>query len=487
MQESNIVAGSNVYLSRTESPFWDPDFVAQVQDYKLLKYISSKRQTDNRVAAFSGNQGEILRTEMRCIYAPKDPCWGYVKERKRVLSACINGECPKIYECNPKYTAEDAAYWVTTDEERKQYGNPDKQPRYYIVDMISDEEMTRYDSNPKNEGYEYPVPKNPVLKDKRDTIESEPKTKIDPRTGRRMVVVGYKWMITDTSDYQNEELIPIWGFVEEVEERKQPTVRKKAKRIEKKQIVEQPKRKPVLEEKTPDPDYARKDDFEKAVASHISGEIKLTDVDEDSISAGTVILLDNLAELAFVSSTLLVSEIKHGIKAESGIMLSLIDDYEKFADRPNVMISNTVLKSGCKESNVGSWKALSQKEEIERLNISDRDYYQYKYDNGSRWTCRNMYGVTHVCVSTDDVKDIDNLSDGIYSVSLVDDGDTYMILDKSGTPMGHLGGSFVEVINSLKKDEEISGTPAVIKGISLSIAGGKLDILGMGHLKFIEY
>lgn len=168
-------------------------------------------------------------------------------------------------------------------------------------------------------------------------------------------------------------------------------------------------------------------------------------------------------------------------------MISLIDDYEKYSDWPNVMVSNTVLNRGCKESNEESWKVLAKKEEIERLNISDREYYYYKYDNGCRWTCRNMFGVTHVCVKTDDVKDIDRLADGIYSVSLVDDGDTYMILDESGTQMGSLRKAFKEVINSLKKDEEISGTPSKIEGISLSVTEGKIDILGMGHLKFIEY
>lgn len=489
MQSSNIIAGSNVFLSRTESPLWDPAFVEQVEDYPLLKFIKSRRQVDNRVAPLTGKQGSILTTEMRCIYAPKDPCWGYVSERKRVVSACVNGECPKIRECNPKYTDEEAAYWTTTDEERARYGRPDRLPRYYIVDMISDEEMTRYDSNPKNEGFEYPVPKNPVLKDKRDVIESEPKTKIDPRTGRRMVVIGYKWMITDNASYESEELVPIWGFVEEVEEKKLPTVRKKAKRIEKKQTTEPvKKRQPVQEVKTVDPDYARKEDFEKAVASHVTSEIKLTDVDEDSMdSTETVILLDNPAELAFVSSTFLISEIRHGIKESAGIMLALIDEYEKFIGCRNVLISNTVLKTGCKETNVAAWKALSQKDGIEQLNISDRDYFQYKYDSGSRWTCRNMYGVTHVCVNSEDVKDLETLSDGVYAVSLVDDRDTYMILDKSGTPLGHLGKGFVDMIEALKRDEEISGSPAVIKGISLSITAGKADILGMGHLKFIEY
>ena len=43
------------------------------------------------------------------------------------------------------------------------------------------------------------------------------------------------------------------------------------------------------------------------------------------------------------------------------------------------------------------------------------------------------------------------------------------------------------MIRALKNAEEISGLPAVIQGIALRIHDGKPEILGMGHLKFIEY
>ena len=230
MPESNIVAGSNVFLFRTDQPWWDPQFVAQIDDYQLLKAVEA-RQTDYRVARFSKKQLSIIETDLRCVYAKTDPCWGYSNEKKRVVSACINGKCPKIKECNPNYSPDEAAYWKTSNNEEQAYGFPRKQPRYYIVDMVSDEEMTRYYSNPKNEGFEYSVPRSPVLADEK--YDSNRKTKIDPATGRKMVVVGYNWMITDNASYESEELIPIWGYVEEVEEKKQPVTRKRAKRIEK--------------------------------------------------------------------------------------------------------------------------------------------------------------------------------------------------------------------------------------------------------------
>lgn len=489
--KSNIVAGSNVFLSRTDDPMQDPAFVSQVQDYPRLQEIAARKRVDSRVAKFDKAQEEILKTELRCVYAKNDPCWGYRKDLKRVVSACINGKCPNIWKCNPSYTAEEAAYWVTSDQERRLYGRPDKQRVYYIVDMISDEEMSRYISNPANAGIDYPTPRNPVLPNEQDTIRKEEKFKIDPRTGRKMVVVGYRWMITDNATYENEELIPIWDFVNEVAERKQERVvqRKKAKRIEKKQEAVTLSVPQIKKRDEEDPDYARKEEFEQSLSGHIQAEIKLTDLDGSMLEGSeTVILLANPAELEFVSSTFLVSGIEHSIVGNHSIMLALIDDYPKFTAKTHVMISNTVVKTGCQKTNVQAWKKLAEVSSVTLLHVATRDYYAFSYgDQKERWTCRNMYGVTHVCIVQEDIDRVDVKDDGLYPASLVENGNSYMILEKDGTPLGQLGKGFADMIRALKNAEDISGLPAVIQGIALRIHDGKPEILGMGHLKFIEY
>lgn len=489
--KSNIVAGSNVFLSRTDDPMHDPAFVSQVQDYPRLKEIEARKRIDSRVAKFEKPQEEILKTELRCVYAKSDPCWGYREDLKRVVSACINGACPRIGQCNPSYSADEAAYWVTSNQERKLYGRPDKQRVYYIVDMISDEEMGRYISTPANEGFEYPTPKNPVLVNEQDVIPKEEKFRIDSKTGRKMAVVGYRWTITDNASYESEELIPLWDYVNEVAERQQERIaqRKKAKRIEKKQETVTLPVLQVKKQDEEDPDYARKEEFEQSVSEHIAAEIKLTDL-EGSLLEGseTVILLANPAELEFVSSTFLVSGIEHGIIGSHNIMLALIDDYPKFASRPHVMISNTAMKAGCRKDNVQAWKKLAETASITLLHVSSRDYYLFSYGNQEeRWTCRNMYGVTHVCVVPEDIARVDVKDDGLYPASLVENGTSYMILEKDGTPLGQLGKGFADMIMALKNAEEISGLPAVIQGVALRIQDGNPEILGMGHLKFIEY
>jgi len=489
--KSNIVAGSNVFLSRTDDPMQDPAFVSQVHDYPRLREIAVRKFADSRVAKLDNAQEEILKTELRCVYAKNDPCWGYRKDLKRVVSACINGKCPNIRKCNPSYTAEEAAYWITSDQERKLYGRPDKQREYYIVDMISDEEMGRYISNPANEGFEYPIPRNPVLVNEQDILQKEKMYRIDPKTGRKMVVVGYRWVITDNASYENEELIPIWDFVNEIEEKRQEQTvqRKKAKRIEKKQEDVTFSVTQIIKPDEDDSDYARKEEFEQLVSRHITAEIKLTDLDGSMLDGSeTVVLLANPAELEFVSSTFLVSGIEHGIVCKHNIMLALIDDYPKFASKNHVMISNTVQKAGCNKSNIQAWKKLAEMPSITLLHVATRDYYAFSYGNREeRWTCRNMYGVTHVCIIKDDIDRIDVNKDGLYPASLVENGNSYIILEKGGTSLGQLGKEFADMIMALKNAEEIPGLPLMIQGIALRIQNGKPEILGMGHLKFSEY
>ena len=503
MLDSNIVAGSNVYLSRTNDPRQDPEFVEQILDHDLLKALVERRKVDRRIPALTKEQMSIVHRGIRCTFAKNDPCIGLV-EGKGTQCKCINIKCPGIYDrssfygtvpwkgCNPNVTEEYIRQWTPDLQEEKLYGDPGRLRSYYIVDMISDEEMDRYDPRTRREGDGYPVPKNPILPNSQDKIVAEKRYKIDPVSGRKMVVVGYRLVITDNADYQSDELIPIWGSVEEVEGKHEETVvRKKAKRISKKTEVTIKRQKSVKKTGLDiDSDYARKEEFEQAVSASIAGEIKLTEVEPDNISDedGLIVLLDNPAELAFVSGTFLVSLIPHGIDIEQPVRLSLIDDYKKTEDQKHVMISDTALKRGCSPSNVQAWKALASEKEIELLHVAERDYYNYSYgEQKNRWTCRNMYGVTHVCVKPDDVCSLEELSDGTYPVSLVEDGDTYMILEKSGDLIGRLGKEFVDAIDALKDASEISGTPAMINGISLQVKDGKMEILGMGHLKFIEY
>ena len=425
-------------------------------------------------------QTEILRTELRCVNAKNDPCWGYSDQKNRIISACINDKCPKIKECNPNYSPMVRRYWESIKNEIKIYRNPSRQPEYYFVDMIPDSEMKMYISDPENDGREYST--NPIID---DNNKNAGKSRIDPVTGRKQVIIGVRWQITDNSDYQNESLVDIWGYVDDVAEQSAitPTKARPITKIE----SQKKEAKAVTHPKKKASEYQEGKAIKEHVLGLVSNEIKLTDIatyfDE---SSHWLLVLSNPAEEAYVSSMLLKNNLHHGFEQKDQIELALIEDLDSVS-ADVIFVSSNVLKAGCLKENVEGWKKLAEEFSLIKLTVSDRGFYDFGYGDGQhRWTCRNMYGVTHVCVESEDIISV-HASDGLYDVSLVEDKNSYQILTKDAMPLGKLGTSFVEVIMELKIAGEIENSPAVIEGVSLEINGGKATVLGMGHLKFIEY
>lgn len=100
--ESNIIGGSNVYPCKGK-PVCDQEFVDQVEDYEYIKIIRKKQEIRQTSVRLTEKQSRIMETEMRCYYAEKDPCWGYVNGQG-IRCKCIEGRCPQIKKCNPGYT-----------------------------------------------------------------------------------------------------------------------------------------------------------------------------------------------------------------------------------------------------------------------------------------------------------------------------------------------------------------------------------------------
>lgn len=486
--KSNIVAASNVHMSREDNPFRDPEYAAQIQDYDKVWALSKGKDYDSKVVKLTAKQETILKIGMRCVYAKKDPCFGYVDEKHRLRCACINGNCSEILKCNPEYTEEDAKFWTTSDEERALYGIPSKLREYYIVDIVSDEEMLRYECNPYNEGIEFPLIPEPVIKEELKTKKSE-KSKIDPLTGRKMIIVGYKWVITDNASYESDELVPIWGFAKEVEESRpqQQPMRKRAKRIEKLDTAKQkkPKKKNIAED-----GFEKKADYESIVKEKAVEKIGLGDLDEaDDLGARALIVCNNPAELALISDGLVKSRIDHGYKPENDIRLVVIDDFDVNDKRVNVYLTSEVIKRGCTNECYKQWEYLSNQSELTIFSLSSRSYVDFEFGDHKRWCCQNMYGITHVCLVETDFDDMDDLDDGVYNIYLMldeDDG-TYRIENLSGKVLGEISVDFVSDINKLAEKNEIQNLPVQIDGIQIEVKDCAVTVLGIGHLEFDSY
>lgn len=486
MEVSNIIAGSNVCMSREDNPFWDTDFVGLVEDYALLKYISSRRQVDGRVCELSKKQRAILRTEKRCVYAKSDPCWGFVVSQNKVVSACINGECPRIYECNATYTPEQSAFWKTSEEERSTYGAPELLREYYIVDMISDEEMRQYVADPENDGREFSA-RNPVIPDEKKEERKEVLTKIDKLTGRKMVVVGHRWVITDNASYENESLEPIWGFADEVEERR-PISRKKAPKIEQisSEILLQSQK--IHSSGFEGTEIKKIEKYVDTVKKSICSKKKLTSLESDDYELkNSVIVCVNDAEKAYVSSMLLRNAIEHGYDSSDDIKIVGIGEFIQADCDREVWLTGTSITGDYVDVLEEKWELLSTKSRVNELQVPSREYFEFSYLDRTRWCCRNMYGVTHVCFGTEDMEFFDKLPNGLYHISLLEDTDSYLIQQNDGGCLGRTSKDFVEVIYELIKAGEIASKPNAINGMSIKVCNDKEYVLGMGHMEFVEY
>lgn len=504
MEKSNLIAGSNVYIIHTEDPRWDKEFMEQIEELEKLERIKVRREVDRRICEFTPIQEKILAKERRCVYAKKDPCWG-LKGKTKVVSACVNGACPYIKECNPRYTKEDAAFWTMKKSDKENYKGMASLPLYYFVDMVSETEMHRYEMNPKYDGVEYSLMRNPVIPETTGPRYEEyvyihpldgKRYKVcngiytDMQTGQRLVVVGYRWVILDNASYESEDQVPILDVVKEVQE----TVPvKKAKKLE---VQEDLGNKPVLKDirgknaADEDSDYIHKAEYEESVRNQIQDTIKLSVLTEEMLgSQKIVILVDNQAEKSYVSSNLLGSDVRHGFTEEDKVQVAIVDDYSEIWFENVIFISSKVLETGCKKENVRSWKALAKENLIYELNIPDRDYDRFEYGDGQqRWCCRNGYGITHICMELSDVEKFEECEDGIYLVDIEPVDEQYeIILREDGYPAGTMSKSFIELIHAMIDKDEITGEPDRIKGLAISLENGQMNVLGMGHMRFPEY
>lgn len=493
MNTSNIIGGSNIYPCK-ESPLRDQDFVNHIEDYNYIQKINKMRLLSSYNIHLTQKQAQLLKIEMRCVYAKKDPCWGYI-DGQGIRSRCIEGRCPQIMKCNPTYTSEQKRYWTMTDEATSQYGRPDKQKKYYLVDLVSDEEMLRYSSDAKGVEKEHPFIVDPI------------KEPVKPR-GRRLVIIGYEETYFGDADNQ---LSPIWGYVDDSEDTG-PVVKSKygstttykhQKATEQPEIkikkidVKKPEQKPVevLKPKTTfELSEEKKKAYEKNIKEKLFGEYKLTEMSNELISqissdAKVTVVLANEAELAYVSSMFQQSGISHDVEVVDGNTSVCLWK----ADTKQIIVSGTVLISsefvniGCSLERESSWKAVSKENKLVELSVTGRDFFNFATDYGDRWGCRNLYGATHIAVRSEDL----DLSEDVLTetkITLMKDTKNYIILSTSSAELlGTTTEKLWSALEALKKTNEISEFPRVISGLILVDSGKGVEIKGIGHMKFDEY
>lgn len=500
MENSNVTIGSNIYPCNG-NPSQDPAFMAVVEDYPLLKEFADKALFASR-SLLTGKQREIIKTDMRCVYAKNDPCWGYV-EGKGIRSKCIVAECPRIYRCNPEFKPEERKQWSPDPREMAVYGDPKKQRRYYLVDLVSDREKELYIADPGITGPVYPFP------------EDEPPKVEKPK--RHMVIIGYE--ITRFNDYEDEQQSPIYGYVEDEEEQHSFFVYKTSNAYSSsRQIIREPvketlpTRQPVKVVKEPaskqKPEPAKvtetvkidTKDLQKCeteVKGRISSTIGITELSLEQIKIlgkgnGLLCVFSNPAEKAYASSMLIASEIAHSVEMTSDdpVILCTWDELSESNNKRTVLVSENLLENGCTEQNYAAWELLRNEAKLVSLTISGREYYSVSCSGADRWACGNLYGVTHICLIPGDLTLNSEITNGIYKSTLVrDDREKgYTLVDaRDAAPIGKASELMLTMLNALQDEDEISSLPEYIQGIWLHVTNGNVSIQGIGHLKFAEY
>ena len=503
MERSNIIGGSNIYPCM-DDPLEDQEFVNHIEDYGHLKSIKNRQEFSASTVRLTEKQKQLLKIEIRCALLKRpDPCWGYINGAG-IKSKCIEGKCPHIMECNPDYTEEQAIYWTMSDEARSMYGDPRKLKKYYLVDIVSDQEMLKYSSDVEIaiEGYD-PTEKS-VSKIPAKSSSKE----------RKKIIIGYEETYFGDADNQ---LSPIWGYVDDEENagsfvttkygstsrsiRKNTyeprETEKKQSRPKTKQINEKPVTASVQET---DQVFVNKKEFDEKkqkeyrdiLKRKISDTYPLTNLSNEllsDISDDISIILSNEAELAYVSGMLFQTRLKHDIEMVSeGIRIHLWKaDSDNIPTSAVYMISSGFVNQGCDLQNENIWKRVCEADKVVGLSVSGREFFSFDTQRGIRWACRNLYGATHIVVRSEDIVLTEKVT-GEQNIILTKEKDRYSVVSTlNADELGETSKSFWEVLEKLKKSGEISELPRVISGLVVFKNASGVIIKGIGHMKFDEY
>ncbi len=458
MKKSNVVAYSNIYFFKTQFQWYDKEFMKQIEDYDMLKeYEKERRNKGIQSVCFTKKQNELLKNGLRCIYAKNDPCWGYVDSLKRVVSKCINSECTLIHKCNPEFTLEYKELWAPTLEEKELYKNPDDLAFYYIVDAISENEMSIYKKNECN--IQYPVEK----------VKKMNKYRINPITGKKEVIVGYNNKITDNNSYESEESVPIWKEIDQSISYGAKHIFKKAKKIEKRKVNQE---------------KVHVSNMVQNIKESIDDCINLINVDSDYLKKyKSVILCDNIAELQFIISTLFHNGALHNIRKNKNIML--FDDYI-YQEGDNILITSSCLKKNNNIKNERNWEILYEKKDVKELKISNREYKKFADKDIVFWTCKNLRIVTHICIDNDDFELKKEVRD-LELIKIIAEENKYYIYNDSNIKLGRMSKIFENKLKLLLRKDEIDSFPEQIDGLAINYRNNKIEVLGIGHLNFNSY
>ena len=236
-------------------------------------------------------------------------------------------------------------------------------------------------------------------------------------------------------------------------------------------------------------------DIEQVVTAILSSAIKIDSFRADFLNNDEkkLFLLDNMAELAFVSKILLEKNIKHDVikQSEEGskILLCDIETLPERIQNMNVYVSDLLVEKGCDINNKMSWEKLSRQSELKRLLIPRKEIYSIENNGRTWWGYREPANDTYICIGVKDLIIFNDLSEANQKVTLINDmsNKTFQIMTSQNAKLiGQTKPDLYEVLSLLVDMEEIDYIPTLISGITLKEVEDEMMVLGVGKMEFIE-
>lgn len=507
--KSNIVSKSNLYpCDKNKDPRFDQDFIIHVTDVTKLKAIKVAIRQFILDEKLENWQLEYLENDMRCVFAKDDPCWGIVKSNKdghkMTRSFCINSDCPKLMECNPDYTAKYGEKWdFDIDNQRQYYYAYYPSRKYFEVGEISKEEQLSYITAPETSCTEFSAAMqtntnralkgSPINRKRRGVISMS--LYRDNNYGDEQIEVEYGNLDDyDTSAPKvkvqsgNEEKEVFQKKSEKKEDIPQILIVKNSKVIEK-------GKKQITEKK--DVPVGKMSKLVRTVSARCEGICSISQLNDDKIEEyagiyGMVIVADNPAEAAYISSMLEARNIEHSLNKQSDLFkvcILPVQDFDKVDKERTVMVTSTLLQSGCNQNSYEGWENIQKASQLLSLKISGKRYLPVLCSDGKvRWCCGNNVELTHVCVDTDDIK-FSNHQMGVYEVNLVfdDDRNKYYLIDQDEVVIGETKPGFMNMFSKLMEKDQIDVPPSMITGLKLDVKSLTVFVRGLGHFSHDQY
>jgi len=451
--KSNICFVSNVYPCK-EDYVNDSEFLKVVRDYDKLKNMKDAKYS-SAFPAFSYQQQQIILQGNRCKFNQDDPCWGIIKKDNKEFwrNRCMKTECKRFLECrgkdNPYHDSEKIFLQDINDTRR--YGNPKKQPVYFLINARKVKSEKSYYSNLVSETKHYAIKK-----------EEKKITK-----GK---VIGYRKQ--RFSDYCDEQYAPI--YEEEIEQKKNQILRKYGSsgfnlgkylsKKEKENIQKLIKERKIENDPLEDIEKSiRRENYQetkKRKQSQIDSKefskniLKLSNEGlEKYINNPVCLVLKDEMQMQYLASHFMKKDIPFSIDAnDEKIVLSYFED--TYIPKCECIVMDSILD----DSKTPFWKK-------------------------QRGFIEGRSNVAYVILDELDFQLNDDLNDISCEIEcykyIVNESITYEVKTMENLCIGTMTRKFIDDISEY--------APSVITGVRLKRTNGTLMVQGIGHMEYDEY